>query len=87
MTKNFSSDAWNEFLYWQKTDKKVFRRILELIKDIDRNGYNGIGKPEKLSGNLSKFYSRRIDDKNRIVYKIENEIIQIIQCGSHYKDK
>lgn len=87
MTKNFSSDAWNEFLYWQKTDKKVFRRILELIKDIDRNGYNGIGKPERLSGNLSKFYSRRIDDKNRIVYKIENEIIQIIQCGSHYKDK
>ncbi|MCZ6155675.1 Txe/YoeB family addiction module toxin [Campylobacter ureolyticus] len=87
MLKAFTDDAWEEFCYWQKKDKKVFKRIIDLIKDIDRNQYNGIGKPERLSGNLSAYYSRRIDSKNRIVYKIENEIIKIIQCGSHYKDK
>lgn len=87
MLKAFTDDAWEEFCYWQKKDKKVFKRIIELIKDIDRNQHNSIGKPERLSGNLSAYYSRRIDSKNRIVYKIENEIIKIIQCGSHYKDK
>lgn len=70
-----------------KKDKKVLKKNIELIKDIDRNQYNGIDKPERLSGNLSAYHSRRIDSKNRIVYKIENEIIKIIQCGSHYKDK
>ena len=59
-----------------KKDKKVFKRIIELIKDIDRNQYNGIGKPERLSGNLSVYYSIRIDSKNRIVCKIDNEIIK-----------
>ena len=72
MLKAFTDDAWEEFCYWQKKDKKVFKRIIELIKDIDRNQHNGIGKPERLSGNLSAYYSRRIDSKNRIVYKIEN---------------
>jgi toxin YoeB len=87
MLKAFTDDAWEEFCYSKKKDKKVLKRIIELIKDIDRNQHNGIGKPERLSGNLSAYYSRRIDSKNRIVYKIENEIIKIIQCGSHYKDK
>lgn len=87
MKKEWSDYAWEEFCYHQKTDKKMLKRILELIKDIDRNKYNGIGKPERLSGDLSAYYSRRIDDKNRIVYKIENEIIKIVQCGAHYKDK
>lgn len=58
-----------------------------MLKDIDRNPFNGIGKPEELTGNLSGFWSRRIDDKNRIVYKIENKQIIIVQCGSHYRDK
>ena len=63
------------------------KRILKLIDDIDRNGYDGIGKPKRLSGDLSEYFSRRIDDKNRIVDRIVGNTIQIIQCGSHYRDK
>ena len=69
------------------TDKKTLRRILQLLKDIDRNGYGRIGKPERLSGDLASYWSRRIDDANRIVYRIEDNIIKIVQCGSHYRDK
>lgn len=87
MIKAWSDDAWEDYLYWQKQDKKTLIRINKLIEDIDRNGYDGIGKPERLSGNLSSYYSRRIDEKNRLVYRIENGVIQIIQCGSHYRDK
>jgi len=57
------------------------------LKDIDRNGYEGIGKPERLSGDLSNYWSRRIDDKNRIVYRIEENVLKIVQCGSHYREK
>lgn len=67
--------------------KKTLKRIIQLIKDIERNGYEGIGKPEPLKGDLSKYWSRRIDDCNRIVYCIENDIIKIVQCGSHYRDR
>ncbi len=67
--------------------KKTLKRIIQLIKDIERNGYEGIGKPEPLKGDLSKYWSRRIDDCNRIVYCIENDIIKFVQCGSHYRDK
>lgn len=74
-------------MYWQENDKQMLKRIIELIKDIDRNGYLGIGKPERLSGDLAGYYSRRIDKKNRIVYKIADGKILIAQCGSHYKDK
>ena len=63
------------------------KRILSLLKDIERNGYSGIGKPERLSGDLSAYWSRRIDDANRIVYRIEGDKIIIVQCGSHYRDK
>lgn len=74
-------------MYWQKQDKKTLKRIHQLIADIDRNGYDGIGKPERLTGELSSYWSRRIDEKNRIVYRIKDGTIQIIQCGSHYRDK
>ena len=57
------------------------------LRDIDRNGYEGIGKPERLSGDLSAYWSRRIDEANRIVYRIESDVIKIVQCGSHYRDK
>ena len=87
MIKSWSDEAWEDFCYWQKQDKKTLKRILALIKDIDRHGYSGIGKPEPLSADLSGYWSRRIDDKNRIVYKIENDMIKIVQCGSHYRDK
>lgn len=87
MYKSWTEDAWNDFEYWLYQDKKTLKRIIELLKDIERNGYEGIGKPERLKGDLSDYYSRRIDDKNRIVYKIDNNTIKIIQCGSHYRDK
>lgn len=87
MRKEFSDDAWEDYIYWETQDKKTLKRINKLIEDIERNGYDGIGKPERLSGNLSDYWSRRIDDKNRIVYRILNGAVQIIQCGSHYRDK
>lgn len=87
MIKAWSDEAWEDFQYWLKQDKKTLKRILSLLKDIDRNGYGGIGKPEPLSGDLSGYWSRHIDEANRIVYKIKNETIYIAQCGSHYRDK
>ena len=70
MKKIWEERAWDEYTYWQKQDKKTLHKINQLLKDIDRNGYTGLGKPEALSGDLSGFWSRRIDDKNRIVYRI-----------------
>ncbi len=87
MIKSWSDDAWDDFCYWQSQDKKTLKRILLLIKDIDRSHYDGIGKPERLSGDLSQYWSRRIDKCNRIVYKISGGTLFIIQCGSHYRDK
>ena len=87
MIKAFTDAAWEDFEHWLKQDKKTFRRILQLLKDIDRNGYEGLGKPERLSGDLSAYWSRRIDHANRLVYRIENDTIKIVQCGSHYRDK
>ena len=66
---------------------KILKRIHLILKDIDRNGYQGIGKPEALTGNLTGFWSRRIDNKDRSVYRIINKQIEIAQCGSHYRDK
>ena len=87
MIKAFTDAAWEDFEYWLKQDKKTFKRILQLLKDLDRNGYEGLGKPERLSGDLSAYWSRRIDHANRLVYRIENDTIKIVQCGSHYRDK
>ena len=87
MIKSWSDEAWEDFEYWHNQDKKTMKRILKIIKDIDRNGYDGIGKPEPLTGDLAGYWSRRIDDCNRIVYKIKDDTIMIAQCGSHYKDK
>lgn len=87
MYKSWSDAAWEDFEYWMTQDKKTMKRILSLLKDIERNGYSGIGKPERLSGDLSAYWSRRIDDANRIVYRIERDKIIIVQCGSHYRDK
>lgn len=70
MNKIWQDDAWEDYLYWQKQDKAILKRINLILKDIDRNGYSGIGKPEALLGNLAGFWSRRIDSKNRIVYRI-----------------
>lgn len=87
MIKAWDDEAWEDYVYWQTQDRKTLKRINNLIKDIERNGYEGIGKPERLTGNLAGYYSRRIDDCNRIVYRIKSDRIEIIQCGSHYRDK
>jgi len=87
MIKSWDDEAWDDYLYWQTQDKKTLRRINILLKDIDRQPFNGIGKPEPLTGNLTGYWSRRIDDNNRIVYRIRDGRIEIIQCGTHYRDK
>jgi toxin YoeB len=80
----FSPEAWEDYQYWQTTDKKTIRRILELVKDSQRNGYVGMGKPEPLKGNLSGWWSRRINDADRMVYRVDDEIVTIISLRYHY---
>ena len=82
----FTEDAWEDYLYWQTQDKKTLKRINQLLQDIERYGYNGIGKPEPLRGDLSGFWSRRIDDEHRIVYRVTEDRVEIIQCRGHYDD-
>ena len=83
----FKKLAFEEYLYWQTQDKKTLKRINAIIKDISRNENNGIGKSEALRGNLSGFWSRRIDEKNRLIYKIVDNKITIYNCKGHYDDK
>lgn len=87
MNKLWQNEAWEDYLYWQSQDKKTLKRINQLIKDIDRNVYSGVGKPEPLKGDLSGWWSRRIDNTNRLIYRIKNNQIEIAQCRSHYSDK
>ena len=82
---SFTSNAWEEYCYWQVQDKKTLKRINLLLQDIERNNYNGIGKPEPLKNDLSGYWSRRIDSNNRLVYRINNNQIEIVQCKGHYK--
>lgn len=84
MRKIFSDNAWEDYLYWQKHDKKILKKINNLIKDIQRNHYQGIGKPETLKHGLSGYWSRRINSEHRIVYKIEDGSILIAQVRHHY---
>lgn len=83
----FTEDAWEDFSYWFSEDRRTLKKIMRLLEDIKRNGYRGLGNPEPLTGDLSGFWSRRIDDKNRIVYRMNGDIAEITQCGSHYRDK
>lgn len=82
----FSERAFEEYLYWQAQDKKILKRINALLKDIARSPFDGIGKPEGLKENLSGYWSRRIDDTHRLVYRIENDLIEVYQCKGHYDD-
>jgi toxin YoeB len=86
MNKVWHDKAWDEYIEWQKHDKKTIRRINDLLKDIDRHPFSGIGKPETLKGNKQGYWSRRIDAANRIVYKVECDRLIIVQCGGHYDD-
>lgn len=82
---SFTTRAWEEYCYWQTQDKKTLKRINLLLADIQRNNFIGIGKPEPLKENLNGYWSRRIDDVNRLVYKVNNEQIEIVQCKGHYE--
>ena len=80
----WSENAWQDYLYWQNTDKKTLKRINTLVKDIIRNPFEGIGSPEPLKHNWSGYWSRRIDREHRLVYKINDTMIIIAQCRYHY---
>ena len=77
-------DAWEDYLYWQSQDRKTIKRINGLIKDIERNYFDSIGKPEPLKGEFSGFWSRRIDDTNRLIYRISDGVLEILSCRGHY---
>ena len=80
----WTMDAWADYVYWQTQDRKTLKRINRLLKDIERSPFQGIGKPEPLKENLSGFWSRRIDNTNRLVYIVEDEYLTIISCRYHY---
>lgn len=86
MKKIWFDEAWEDYTYWQTQDKKTLKRINGLIRDIERDGCEGIGKPEPLRGDLSGFWSRRIDETNRLVYRITGDILEILSCKGHYND-
>lgn len=88
MKINFTEMGWSDYLYWQTQDKKTLKRINQLIQEISRNNHDGLGKPEPLRGELSGWWSRRIDDTNRLVYRLQNTgDIEIAQCRGHYSSK
>ncbi|MHB8207119.1 Txe/YoeB family addiction module toxin [Mucilaginibacter sp.] len=80
----FIDTAWEDYLYWQSTDKSMFKKINSLVKEIERIPYEGSGKPEPLKHNLAGWWSRRINLEHRLVYKVENDSIVILQCRYHY---
>lgn len=84
MILSWTHEAWEDYLYWQSTDKQTLKRINLLIKDIKRSPFDGIGKPEPLKHDLSGYWSRRIDKENRIVYKVMQDSIIIAMCRYHY---
>ncbi|MCM1486887.1 MAG: Txe/YoeB family addiction module toxin [Firmicutes bacterium] len=77
--------AWADYLKWQEQDRKILKKINKLLTEIQRSPFEGIGKPEALKGNLSGYWSRRIDDVNRIVYFVKNDTVHIIACRGHYE--
>ena len=86
MNKLFTDNAWKDYVYWETEDKKTLKRINKLIEDISRNINEGIGKPEPLVGDLAGFWSRRINEKDRLIHKVEGNDIYILACRFHYDD-
>lgn len=80
----FTDESWEDYLYWQQVDKKKLKKINELIKDIARHPFEGIGKPERLKHKYSSFWSRRIDDEHRLIYRVIADEVQIAKCRHHY---
>ena len=91
MIKAWNERAWEEYLYWQQQDKKTLKKINSLIRDIERNGYKCIGKPEPLKGNLSGWWSVEINEKDRLVFRLsknnELKFLEVLSCKGHYQDK
>mgnify|MGYP005759803475 CR=1 FL=1 len=84
MIKQFSDNAWQDYLHWQQTDRQLLRRVDELIKAIEREPFAGIGKPEPLRHALAGYWSRRINDEHRLVYKVEGKVLMIAAARYHY---
>ena len=84
MKKIWFDEAWDDYLYWQSQDKKTLKRVNQILKDIEREPFTAIGKPEPLKGELSGFWSRRIDETNRLVYRIKENVLEILSCRGHY---
>lgn len=85
MTLQWNIKAWNDYVYWQTQDRRTLKRINDLLRDIIRNPFTGIGKPEPLKDSLSGLWSRRINDADRIVYAVQDDSIIIIACRGHYE--
>lgn len=85
MNIQFSSRGWEDYVYWQQFDKKILKRINELLKEISRNPYQGTGKPEPLKHALSGFWSRRITNERRLVYRVEGNVVKVAQARFHYE--
>ena len=86
MKKIWFDEAWEDYLWWQSQDKKILKKINLLLKDIERGGNDGLGKPEPLKGEFEGFWSRRIDSEHRLIYRLVNEIVEILSCKGHYND-
>jgi toxin YoeB len=86
MRKVWFEEAWDDYVYWQTQDKKTLKRINRILDDIARGGYSGTGKPEPLKGEFPGFWSRRIDDTNRLVYRLSGDTVEILSCKGHYGD-
>jgi toxin YoeB len=84
MTLTFTENAWEDYLYWQKTDKKVVKKINDLIKEIQRNPFEGLGRPEQLKYDLAGFWSRRIENEHRFVYQVNENEVLVYSCRFHY---
>ena len=84
MTKIFSDEAWEDYQFWIREDKKTLLKVINLIKDIERNPFDGLGKPEPLIGELSGYWSRRINEKDRIIYSVNADSIFLLACRTHY---
>ena len=85
MNKVFSDTAWDDLVSWSKEDRKIIKKIQMLLSDIERNGNTGLGKPEALKGNLSGYWSRRITEKDRLIYRTDNQSIYVAACKGHYE--